>query len=438
MATDTSDSSQVVLHSESGRRPKFAPRRARLQAILTTAALFGVVSFAASGAALAAKQGREGGAVRLLKTIPIPGEALRGFDISWVDASTERYYLSDRSNKAIDVIDAKIGTFLKQINIGGFVGVVFDGDGAGDNSRSGPNGVVASGRWLFAGDGGSRLVSIDLTNDTVADTLLTAGNDPFRANELAYDPEGGIILITNSGDSPPFVTLISVNQSNGRLTKLARITLDAAHGVDATNGLEAVAWNPGTGRFYVSIPELSGPGGTGPNGAVARIDPHTATVDALFPVEFCQPGGLAVGPHRDLLVGCTVVFDTAGDAWSATDANTAAPRSVIMDARNGRIERVVRGVSGSDEVWFNPGDGQYYLSATDQPGGPVLGVIDAASQTLAQVVPTLNVEGKAFVFPEGSAHSVAANPHNNHVFMPLPANNVFPHCLNGCIAVYGR
>ena len=421
-----------------GRRPQFAPRRTRRAALLATAALFGVVSLATSGAAPAAMQERDGGAVKLLKTIPIPGNALHGFDISWVDAPTQRYYLSDRSNKAIDVIDAKNGSFLKQINVGGFVGVVFDGAGAGDNSRSGPNGVVASGRWLFAGDGGSRVVAIDLTTDTVADTLLTADNDPFRANEMAYDPEGGVILITNSGDSPPFVTLISVDQSTGRLTKLARITLDAAHGVDATNGLEAVAWNPGTGRFYVSIPELSGPGGTGPNGGVARIDPHTARVDALFPVEFCQPGGLAVGPHQDLLVGCTLVFDTAGDAWSATGAVTAAPRSVIMDANTGSIKRVVRGVSGSDEVWFNSGDGQYYLSATDQPGGPVLGVIDARSRRLAQVVPTLNVEGEAFVFPRGSAHSVTANPYNNQVFVPLPANNVFPNCLNGCIAVYRR
>ena len=128
---------------------------------------------------------------------------------------------------------------------------------------------------------------------------------------------------------------------------------------------------------------------------------------------------------------------SAGNAWSATDVNTAAPISVIMDARNGSIDKMVTGVSGSDEVWFNPGDGRYYLAARNQPGGPVLGVIDAKSRTLVQVVPTLNVAGKAFVFPAGTAHSLAANPHNNHVFVPLAANNVFPSCLNGCIGVFG-
>ena len=160
-------------------------------------------------------------------------------------------------------------------------------------------------------------------------------------------------------------------------------------------------------------------------------------MDAVASVRFCQPAGLALGPKQDLLLGCSVVFDTAGNPWTATDANTAAPISVIMDARNGSIEKMVTGVSGSDEVWFNPGDGRYYLAARNQPGGPVLGVIDAKSQTLVQVVPTINVGGKPFVFPAGTAHSVAVNPHNNHVFVPLAANNVFPGCLNGCVGVFG-
>jgi hypothetical protein len=86
---------------------------------------------------------------------------------------------------------------------------------------------------------------------------------------------------------------------------------------------------------------------------------------------------------------------------------------------------------------FNPGDGRYYLAARNQPGGPVLGVVDAREQSLQQVVPILNVGGKPFVFPAGTAHSVAVNPRNNRVFVPLAANNIFPLCLNGCIAMFG-
>lgn len=39
--------------------------------------------------------------------------------------------------------------------------------------------------------------------------------------------------------------------------------------------------------------------------------------------------------------------------------------------------------------------------------------------------------------PRGTSHSLAVNSHKNHVFLPLPANNVFPSCLNGCIGVFG-
>src|SRR5207253_4947939 len=94
-----------------------------------------------------ADDGEDGGAVRLLTTIPIPGTALRGFDISWVDASTQRYYLADRSNQAVDVIDAKNLTFIKHIT-GGFAGVKFNAARAANHGMSGANCVVASGRRL--------------------------------------------------------------------------------------------------------------------------------------------------------------------------------------------------------------------------------------------------------------------------------------------------
>ena len=78
------------------------------------------------GNAAWAKDDNEGGddrgAVRLLKTVPIPGSAtnttngkLYAFDISFVDQSTQTYYLADRSNAVVDVVDAKTGTFVKQI-----------------------------------------------------------------------------------------------------------------------------------------------------------------------------------------------------------------------------------------------------------------------------------------------------------------------------------
>ncbi len=409
-----------------------------LAVVIVSALMLG----AGSGRADDRNEDRNRGPVKLLTTVPIPKtlNALRAFDISWVDAGSQLYYLADRSNASVDVVDARTSQFVKHIT-GGFAGVKFNAQGGADNDRSGPNGVVVAGRWLFVTDAKSRVVTIDLKTDLIVPggDISTGGADDLRADELAYDPKDGVLLVVNNADSPPFATLIKVNQQNGSLTVGARITFDAAHvGFDATNGAEQPLWDSGTRKFYISIPEVNGPGGSGPDGGVARIDPHsTGGVEKLFPVQLCQPAGLTLGPHQDLLLGCSVVFDTAGQPWTAADANTAAPISVIMDARTGKIDSNVTGVSGSDEVWFNAGDGRYYLAARNQPGGPVLGVIDAESQTLDQVVPTVNAAGKAFVFPAGTAHSVAVNARNNHALVPLPANNVFPDCLNGCIAVFG-
>ena len=73
-------------------------------------------------------KGKREPAVRLLGTIPVPVSAanttagLYSFDISFVDQATQTYYLADRSNAVVDVVDAKTGTFDRQI-AGGFRGV---------------------------------------------------------------------------------------------------------------------------------------------------------------------------------------------------------------------------------------------------------------------------------------------------------------------------
>ena len=405
-----------------------------------------------SGRAAGEDNGSNGGAVRFLRSVPVPGSAFNPsgkmfvFDISWVDQATQLYYLADRSNAVIDVVDTKTDTFVKQI-AGGFKGFT------GNNDTSGPNGVVVIGRpghqFLIVTDAPSRVVSINLQTDTIVNEVSTGGADGFRADELAYDPVDNLLLPVNNADDKPFATLIKVNPNTGMLTQPKNIEgVDRITFTDATNGAEQPVWDPGTGRFYISIPEINGPGGTGPDGAVKRINPHTAKVENTFVVRFCQPAGLTVGPHGDLLAGCSVIFNTAGTAWlGLSDPNTAAPIQVVIDAKTGAIDKVVAGVGGSDEVWFNSGDGRYYTASRANPGAvpnganpptdPVLGVIDAESKTLIQIVPTFNTPNPTSPPPRGTAHSVAVNSHNNHVFVPLPANNVFPGCQTGCIAVFG-
>src|SRR5262245_43163101 len=399
---------------------------------------------------------RNGGPVKFLKGIPVPGTTfnttspgkMNVYDISWVDQATQRYYLADRSNVVIDVVDAKTDTFLRQIS-GGFKGFT------GNNDTSGPNGVLVIGRpgnqFLIVTDAPSRVVSINLQTDKIVNAVSTGGADAFRADELAFDPVDNLLLPVNNADPTPFATLVKVDPNTGVLTQPKNVEgVDRISFPDATNGAEQPVWDPNTRRFYISIPEVNG---QKRNGAVKRINPQTAKVENTFPVQDCQPAGLTLGPHGDLLLGCSVIFNT-GDAthppavWTGlTDPFTAAPTQIIMDARTGEIDRVVAGVGGSDEVWFNPGDRRYYTASRANPGAvpngtnpptdPVLGVIDAESQTLVQIVPTFNTPNPTLPAPRGTAHSVAVNSHNNHVFVPLPANNVFPGCLTGCIAACG-
>jgi hypothetical protein len=100
---------------------------------------FAAVAIAASLCSAPARADRDSDgareAVKLIKTIPVPG--LGVFDISWIDPATQLYYLADRSNKVIDVVDARRDVLVRQIR-GNFRGFT------GNNDTSGPNGVVVS------------------------------------------------------------------------------------------------------------------------------------------------------------------------------------------------------------------------------------------------------------------------------------------------------
>jgi hypothetical protein len=420
---------------------KYFPGSALIAA--APALLIGTGSWSASAAT-------EGPVVQMF-TIPVPVASsnktggMYGFDISWVDQTTQTYYLGDRSNAAVDVVNAKTGVFVKQIKaVPAFAGAT------GNNSTSGPNGVVTgvvSGQdCLFAGDGTSRVVSFSLPAGSQVSSISTGGK--FRADEMAFDPSNDLLLVVNNADSPPFATLLNVS-SKCALTIDKKIVYSFA-----TNGAEQSVWDPVTHRFYESIPSTSGTtAAPGPVGALARINPSTGTIEDLFSIPYCMPAGLALGPNQTFLMGCSVVYDTMLTPWFGADPNSANPYQVIVDT-NG-VFAFVPGVGSSDEVFYNPGDNDWYtgsqntpysphpvagttgaLSTTDQGAG-LLGVINATTQSLDQIVPTFDVPAtKTHV--SGSSHSVAVNAANNWAFVPMPANNAILGCLTGCIGVYGR
>ena len=421
-------------------------------------------------------------ALRLINVIPINGTAaspstkLYSFDISFVDPTPfpghpdGLYYLADRSNAALDVIDIATETLFGQIGGSGpgqanFTGFTACVPPAGANDCAGPDGVAAAYPCVFAGNGDSTLLSFNGAADfTKVVTRLSTGGTT-RVDEMALDTADGLILGINNAESPPFGTIAAYNKTTCVLSKLSKVTFNTANGVNATAGAEQPAWDPVTKAFYVSIPEINGPGdNTGINGAVVKVSTSGA-IQATYPINYCQPAGLTAGPNGDLLVDCMKVFDNSGKVCTAvtqvTSANgantarpatctggTAYPQSAICNPGKGCTGNSLQsafGVGGGDEAWFNSGDGKYYVTAANNPIGPTLGVVNSSTNTLIQLIPTLPPQAAVSgVQPIGTVHSVAASAANNHVYVPLPANNDYtapplgtPACVQGCVAVFG-
>ncbi|HEV2271882.1 MAG TPA: hypothetical protein VGR92_20710 [Steroidobacteraceae bacterium] len=334
-------------------------------------------------------------AIRRIGTLQVPGQPLASFDIGFVNTDGV-YALADRSNAGVDFFDSATGRFLGRAT--GFKGY----SAAGGSAESGPNGVVAVGRTEFwAGDGDSTVKAVDLRTKKVVASVATGGKK--RADEIAYDPRDHLLIAVNNADDPPFITFIATRTRK----VVGRLELERA-----SDGAEQPVWNPASGLVYVSIPSLDG---VKARGAVAVIDPRSRRLVKLMPVAKCLPAGLALGPHDDLLLGCS--DDAVAAGFPA--------RSFVLSAATGRIVATLPQVGGSDEVWSDRRAGRYYLVAVANTGGPVLGVVDSVTNRWIGNWPT-----------GPHAHSVAADPATGKVFVPIAAGSA-AYCSRGCVAVFG-
>jgi hypothetical protein len=374
---------------------------------------------------------------KCLTAIQIPGHPLRSFDISWVNPTRSEYYLADRSNAGIDIINTN--TLKFQRTIGGFVGVVLNGAGtAVNNNVSGPDGVTSHGRWLYAGDGDSTLKVIDLSPSSakspIKQSISTGGTT--RVDEMALTTDGKLLLAANNAEDPPFGTLFRANGDApvSSVAVLSKVLVSSTI-VPAGFGLsiEQPAWDPTTERFYVSLPfiannptgcnfgQLSGPI-TCDGGLLvvnpATLSPGTNTIGAfdsttntgVVPLHRCGPNGATLGPHDNLLLGCT------------PQNNPSDTETLVINATN-KNQTLVGNITGSDEVWFNEGDFRYYTgssracgtsgtcpdAANGFPGFASLGVIDSTSVLIEKIPQSSN------------SHSVAADSTRNLIFVPQVA-----------------
>jgi hypothetical protein len=163
----------------------------------------------------------------------------------------------------------------------------------------------------------------------------------------------------------------------------------------------------------------------------------STTNTGVIPLHACGPNGATVGPHDNLLLGCT-------PQNNGHDVTTLVINATTHNYAN------IANITGSDEVWFNSGDARYYTASNRNcatPGGPcpgastqtaVLGVIDGTS-VLIETVPQ-----------SSGSHSVAADSKRNLIFVPQSRPVIVPGdggdtttvgagicgTPNGCVAVY--
>ena len=352
--------------------------------------------------------------------ISVPGtsDALPfvNFDQASVDTKLQLLFVSSRSSKAVAIFDALTDRKI------GETPAVFAGVGV-DSPHSGPDGNLVAGHYLFAGDYPSTVrvfdLSASISSPPEVAEIQTGGE--FRADEMAYDPADQVVIITNGDSTPAFVTLVS----STTFKILKQVTFDGTNGTPDTSqgGIAAVLFNARTHKFFVSIPEV---GSDVTAGAVAVMDPVTGQVTQVFSgLDNCMPSGMAQGPGDNVLVTCDPGFP-------APDPVQFAPRTYVINGSTGAILANLTQIGGVDYAAYDPVDHHYYLGARDfftspdaTTASPALGVINADTNEWIENFPTGT-----------NAHSVAVNPVNNHIFVPIENPNPLCATRPGCVSVF--
>jgi len=338
--------------------------------------------------------------VSVIGAIAVP-PFLSSIDIMWVDQVRGRLYIADRSNAGIDIIDAVNSTYVGRVP--GFIAR------SGALTNAGPNGVVVTpDNILWAGDSDSTLQVVDLnrTPPQIIQSILIGSSADGRADELAYDPFERVILIANDASTPPRVTFVSADSYR----ILGQILFPDA------DGMEQPVWDTQLHSFVINVP--------GPLAYEAVIDPVSMKVTKTLPIPDCPAfggagvNGLALGPFQHLLVSA------CGNAY-------------IMSVADGSVAKITQ-AGGGDEVWYNEGDGQYYLVpfGATAAGAGTLAVVDAATSTWQQNVPAARLRNLAAYAGNNHIFSVATRPPVGGAD-PTPCAS-FGIIGTGCVVVFGH
>jgi hypothetical protein len=287
------------------------------------------------------------------------------------------------------------------------------------------------GQVYYDGAGGAASGGVGLSTTVPVDTVGATFPCPDPSNPHVFSGVSGSSAADGPLGLPGFGITPSgksytipchhgplLDQTTGAFCNQATPSSTCA-GAIAPAGLGGMVWNSNTGHLLQTNENAIGITNIG---TVDEIDPRLGNPDGpvvknSFVMPNCMPTSIVQGPGNNFLVGCA---DHDGEAFP--------PNEYVIDGTSGKILAQINTVGGVDEVWYNPSDNKYYLAARDMPNGPVMGVIDAGTNTWLQNVTT-----------NANSHSIAVDSSNNHAFVPLQAGGICTsQSSNGCIGVFAE
>jgi len=273
-------------------------QRSQIRDLVCGTAAAGLVLF--SGCGSNSTSTSPGMVFNILSVPGISSAVTYSFDLGAFDPATSKYYVTDRTNRAIDVVDLNnlnsglVVTQFKPTGAGAFTGCAgteFSAPNATradnvpipscsntaganasgtsapgtvypmffvQNDQSGPDGVDVVGNTLFVGDVNKLVVLNKTTGALIASIPIASNPTGLRADEGCFDPVHHLYAISTPGDNNPFMTILDTTNAEANPptapTVKARLVMDNPAGT-ASGGLEACVWDTGpggTGKLFVN------------------------------------------------------------------------------------------------------------------------------------------------------------------------------------------
>jgi len=359
--------------------------------------------------------------------LAVPGissAVVYSFDLGQVDPANGRYYVTDRTNKSIDVFDTNpVVQFVAQFkqgfagcNSGSPTAPTFLPTCAGaNNDMSGPDGLDIVGQNLYVGDVNALWI-LDKSSGAVVKKITIPSSPTFlRADEGCFDPDDNLYAISTPGADHPFMTFVDTNTQ----AIVATVVMDDASGANSA-GLEACAYDHTTKKFFVNNDgSTANPRGEMdgiPASAIVAAKPGPATLTfasiagrSVFPLGACDPTGLALGPGND--IGSMCRQGNVGESLTFQ----------ILDRTSGAVLANLN-IGGGDQIAYDSVSNRWFLAdsrwtangkscgggSATCPLTPVLAIVDASSRTVIGTVPNGN-----------NSHSVAVSGARHLVITPF-------------------